>query len=426
MLASVVAAGAVVGAGCGVAVGSCLRHGGRCGGWDRRLSRRQHGNRRLRWRARPLERWPSRPRPLRGWSADADGDGRLLIGPERGLRRLGWGAGHGNGGGWRNENGLARRTGNLDIESAGAERRRGGQEDGQGGDADEQSPGRTPLIARQDSGDGKGASGRSFLRVRRHAHDPVRWFDRRPIGMIGLSGRRVWILLEVVDRADEPVAGAERIGFIVPEAAKAWRRGRLSRPLQTRQRIRRDVANPTGANMAMMCPAAECPSRMRNGTRSGSSKRLPPGMATKSSRIPSRRSTGSGRSQAARHLENDLSAADEDDSAVGDDHACREVDIVADEEDLTFPDDAVGLQRSPDGATRPADRWHIVRRTMLLFIAVRHACFPRCSRSGSWQLTRGCPEWRRRDARYWRGSDADGSTIVTGRHVRTVYHSGSR
>jgi hypothetical protein len=85
---------------------------------------------------------------------------------------------------------------------------------------------------------------------------------------------------------------------------------------------------------------------------------------------------------AARHLENDLPATDEDDTTVGDDHPCREVDIVADEEHLSFPDDAVGLQRAPDGATRSADRWHIVRRTMLLFIAVRHACFPRCSRSG--------------------------------------------
>ena len=66
-------------------------------------------------------------------------------------------------------------------------------------------------------------------------------------------------------------------------------------------------------------------------------------MATKSSRTPSRRSTGSGTEPAARHLENDLTAADEDDAAVGDDHACRQIDVVADEEDLSFPNDAVSL-----------------------------------------------------------------------------------
>ena len=52
--------------------------------------------------------------------------------------------------------------------------------------------------------------------------------------MIGICGWRVWILLEIVDRADQAVASTERIGLIVPEAAKAWRRGSLSRPLQTR------------------------------------------------------------------------------------------------------------------------------------------------------------------------------------------------
>jgi hypothetical protein len=43
-------------------------------------------------------------------------------------------------------------------------------------------------------------------------------------------------LVEVVDRTDETlaVAGDERIGLIIPKAAKAWRRGRLSRSLQAR------------------------------------------------------------------------------------------------------------------------------------------------------------------------------------------------
>jgi len=85
-----------------------------------------------------------------------------------------------------------------------------------------------------------------------------------------------------------------------------------------------------------------------------------------------------------RHLEDRLTAADKNHTPVGNDHARREIDIVADEEHLAFPDDAVCLQRPPDGATRPTDRWHITRRFVLLFIAVRHACFPRCSRSQSW------------------------------------------
>ena len=129
-------------------------------------------------------------------------------------------------------------------------------------------------------------------------------------------------------------------------------------------------------------------------------------MATKISSTPSRRSTGSGRSQ-PRHLENHLAAADENDPAMGDDHACRQIDVIADEEHLTFPDDAVGLQRPPDGATRPADWRHIARRSVLLFIAVRHACFPRCSRGRPGDLGRKilCEGG---SARYWRGTGAGG------------------
>jgi len=92
-----------------------------------------------------------------------------------------------------------------------------------------------------------------------------------------------------------------------------------------------------------------------------------------------------------RHFKNDFTTADENDSAVGDDHACREIDVIADEEHLSFPDDAVGLQRPPDGPTRPADRRHIARRSVLLFIAVRHACFPRSSRSRFWQAQQEYP-----------------------------------
>ena len=79
---------------------------------------------------------------------------------------------------------------------------------------------------------------------------------------------------------------------------------------------------------------------------------------------------------AARHLEHNFTATDEDDAAVGDDHACRQIDVVADEEYLSFPNDAIVLQRAPDGATRPTDRWHVARRSVLLFIAVRHALLP--------------------------------------------------
>jgi hypothetical protein len=78
----------------------------------------------------------------------------------------------------------------------------------------------------------------------------------------------------------------------------------------------------------------------------------------------------------ARHLENDLTAANEDDTAVGDDHTCGQIDVIADEEHLPFPDDTISLQRAPDGATRSADRRYFARRSVLLFIAVRHALFP--------------------------------------------------
>jgi hypothetical protein len=46
---------------------------------------------------------------------------------------------------------------------------------------------------------------------------------------------------------------------------------------------------------------------------------------------------------ATRHLKNDLTTPHEHDAAVGDDHACRQIDVVAYEEDLSFPNDAVSL-----------------------------------------------------------------------------------
>ena len=54
------------------------------------------------------------------------------------------------------------------------------------------------------------------------------------------------MLVEVVNHADETIAVHRWVGLVVPEAAEAWRRGRFSRPLQARQCIRGDVANPTG------------------------------------------------------------------------------------------------------------------------------------------------------------------------------------
>jgi hypothetical protein len=50
-----------------------------------------------------------------------------------------------------------------------------------------------------------------------------------------------------------------------------------------------------------------------------------------------------GTEPAARHLENNFAATDENNAAVSDDHARCQIDVVADEEDLTFPNDAVGL-----------------------------------------------------------------------------------
>ena len=65
----------------------------------------------------------------------------------------------------------------------------------------------------------------------------------------------------------------------------------------------------------------------------------------------------------ARDVEDDFAAADEDDTAVGDDHAGGEVDVIADEGNLPFPDDAVRLQRAPDGASGTADGRNVVAAT---------------------------------------------------------------
>jgi hypothetical protein len=91
---------------------------------------------------------------------------------------------------------------------------------------------------------------------------------------------------------------------------------------------------------------------------------------------------------ASRHIEHELATADKDHAPVGDDHARREVDVIADEQHLTFPDDTVGLERAPDGAARPTDRRNISRRFVTLFISVRHASFPRRSCSRSLDLSR--------------------------------------
>ena len=138
-----------------------------------------------------------------------------------------------------------------------------------------------------------------------------------------LGGHRIRILVEVVDRADQTVVGDERIWFIVPEAAKAWCRSGLSRPLQTRQRIRRDVANPTrcqhgddvSGSRVPFSQAQRHPQRLVEEVLAGhGDEELEDAIA------PQHRFRTE---PAARHLENDFTATDEDDAAVGDDHACR-------------------------------------------------------------------------------------------------------
>jgi hypothetical protein len=46
----------------------------------------------------------------------------------------------------------------------------------------------------------------------------------------------------------------------------------------------------------------------------------------------------------ARNLQYDVAPAHERHAAMGDDHSRREIDVVADEEDLPLPDDTVGLE----------------------------------------------------------------------------------
>ena len=167
---------------------------------------------------------------LLGWSTDADGYSRLLTGGECSLRCLGRSAGRGDGCGRRGKYRLFRRAWKMDIESTGTKIRRGGQEDGQCGDAHEQPPGRVPLVARQHTGDGESAGTWSFGGIRWYANDPVGRFDWSPIGLISFSRRRVRILVEIVGRADETVALDERIGLFVPEATEAGRRGRPLAP----------------------------------------------------------------------------------------------------------------------------------------------------------------------------------------------------
>ena len=111
---------------------------------------------------------------------------------------------------------------------SGPKRGRGSEENGQRGDANQQSPGRTPLVARQHAGDRKGVGAWSFRRVRGYAYDSIWWLDGRPIGLRCFGGRWIRILIEVVNRADQTVAGDKLIGLIIPEAAKAWRWSGLS------------------------------------------------------------------------------------------------------------------------------------------------------------------------------------------------------
>ena len=111
---------------------------------------------------------------------------------------------------------------------------------------------------------------------------------------------------------------------------------------------------------------------------------------------------------------------------MGDNHPCRQIDVIADQEHLTFPDDAVGLQRPPDGSTRPADWRHIARRSVLLFVAVRHAASldARAASPGGLGRKILCEEAATRDT--GGGRAPEGQPYVTGRPVRTVYHSGAK
>jgi hypothetical protein len=63
-----------------------------------------------------------------------------------------------------------------------------------------------------------------------------------------------------------------------------------------------------------------------------------------------------------------------------DNHAGGEVDGAANKEDLALPDNAVGLEGSPDGALGPGDWRNVACGSMLFFVAVDHAVFPRPSR----------------------------------------------
>jgi hypothetical protein len=159
-----------------------LRRRGRCGRRNHRLSRRRRWNQCLRRRRGSLSRGRLVPaRDLLGRSPDANGDCRLVIGGERRLRHLGRSVIRRDGGGRRDQNRFVRGTRNRDIEFTGAERRRSGEEDGQRRDADQQPPGRTPLVARQHAGDGKGVGAWPFRRIRGYAYDSIRRLDGRPV-----------------------------------------------------------------------------------------------------------------------------------------------------------------------------------------------------------------------------------------------------
>ena len=109
----------------------------------------------------------------------------------------------------------------------------------------------------------------------------------------------------------------------------------------------------------MMCPAAACPSRNANRERLWLFEEIGAGDEDEQLEYAIAADDWLWPQPIARNLEHDLATADECNSPVGDNHPRREIDVGADEQHLSFPDHAVGLEGAPGGAARPANGWHV-------------------------------------------------------------------
>jgi len=64
-----------------------------------------------------------------------------------------------------------------------------------------------------------------------------------------------------------------------------------------------------------------------------------------------------GAQPAARYFERNSAAPDESKVSMGNNQACREINLLPDQQDLSFPDDAIGLKRPPLYSPRSANCW---------------------------------------------------------------------